>query len=207
MGHPVPPGNPPARGPVATSAQPRIQPTKILRSVVSSRFRRGDAGAGSPSGSESRREVRMRRYVIWMLAVGAAVTGASCGDSPTVIPSPAPPTTTLPTQPPPRPRLHRHRAPSSARTARSLPGPVARFAISPRELRTDGAQADVYVRARSSWDEVVCLDRTKSHRLDFNANQRNEAGRECCFEGDVTWRVVDDPTGSSSAAARATSAA
>ena len=142
----------------------------------------------------------MRRYAIWMLAVGAAVTGASCGDSPTVIPSPAPPTTTLPTQPSPSPSPSP--SPIVSQDCTLAPGPVARFAISPRELRTDGVQADVYVRARSNWDEVVCLDRTKSHRLDFNANQRNEAGRECCFEGDATWQVVDDPgqiiTGSSS---------
>jgi hypothetical protein len=69
---------------------------------------------------------------------------------------------------------------------------VTRFAISPRELRTDGVQADVYVRARPGFDEVVCLDRTKSHRLDFNANQRNADGRECCFEGSAVWRVIDE---------------
>jgi len=69
---------------------------------------------------------------------------------------------------------------------------VTRLAISPRELRSDGADAAVFVRARQNWDEVVCLDKSKAHRLDFNANQRNAEGRESCFEGDVTWRIVDD---------------
>ena len=134
----------------------------------------------------------MRRYAIWMVAVGAAVAGLSCGGSPTVIPSPAPPTTTLATQPSPSPTPSSTPSPS-AQNCTFAPGPVARFAIAPRELRTDGVQVPVYVRALPNWDEVVCLDRSKSHRLDFNANQRNANGRECCFEGIATWRVVDDP--------------
>ena len=141
----------------------------------------------------------MRRYAIWMVTAGAALTFASCGESPTTIPSPAPPTTTLPTQPSPSP------SPSASPIAAQCtfaPGPVARFAISPRELRTDGVQAPVFVRARPGFDEVVCLDRSKSHRLDLNANQRNAAGLECCFAGSASWRVTDDPgqivTGSSS---------
>jgi hypothetical protein len=134
----------------------------------------------------------MRRYGIGLGMVGAALLAVSCGDSPTVIPSPAPPTTTLPTQPSPTPTPATSPSPIAAQCT-FAPGPVARFAISPRELRTDGIQEPIMVRARPDWDEVVCLDRTKSHRLDFNANQRNEEGRECCFEGDATWRVVDDP--------------
>jgi len=133
----------------------------------------------------------MKRYAIWMVAAGAALVGVSCGgDGPTVAPTPAPPTTTVPTQPSPRPTA----TPSPTSTECAFaPGPVARLAISPRELRTDGVQEPVFVRARPGFDEVVCLDRTKSHRLDFNANQRNADGRESCFIGDVSWRVVDDP--------------
>lgn len=131
----------------------------------------------------------MRRYTIWTAAVGAALIGVGCGDSPTVIPSPAPPTTTVAPQPPPTTLPP---TPPPAGSCTFAPGPVTRLAISPRELRTDGVQADVYVRARPNWDEVVCLDRTKSHRLDFNANQRNADGRESCYIGDVQWRVVDD---------------
>jgi hypothetical protein len=140
----------------------------------------------------------MQRYPFWMVAVGAVLAG-SCGESPTVIPSPVPPTTTLAPQPSPSPSP----SPSPVQAQCTLaPGPVTRFAISPRELRTDGEQVPVFVRARPNWDEVVCLDRAKAHRLDFNANQRNADGRESCYEGDVTWRVVDDSrqmvTGSSS---------
>jgi len=131
----------------------------------------------------------MRRYAIWMVTVGAALTGLSCGDTPTVVPTPAPPATTLPTQPSPSP------SPSPSPIAQQCtlaPGPVTRLALSPRELRTDGAAADVFVRARPNWDEVVCLDKNKTHRLDFNANQRNADGRESCYVGDVAWQVVDD---------------
>lgn len=143
----------------------------------------------------------MRRYGIWMLAVGAAVVGTSCGGGPTVIPSPAPPTTTIPTQPSPSPSPSPSPTPGTQQCG-FAPGPVARLAISPRELRTDGDAADVFVRARQNWDEVVCIDRGKSHRMDFNANQRNADGRESCYEGDVSWRIVSDDdamvTGSSS---------
>src|SRR5687767_6797190 len=141
----------------------------------------------------------MRRYTFWMAAVGMALVGASCGDTPTVTPTPGPPTTTLAPQPPPT-TLPSTPPPSASCTL--APGPVTRLAISPRELRTDGATADVYVRARSNWDEVVCLDRARSHRLDFNANQRNAAGQESCYNGDVSWNILSDDnsmiTGSSS---------
>ena len=132
----------------------------------------------------------MRRHANGIL-VGAALAAMSCGGgSPTAIPSPAPPTTTQPSQPSPTP------LPSAtpATQCTFAPGPVVRFAIQPRELRTDGVQVDIRVRARPDWDEVVCLDRNKSHRLDLNANQRNADGRESCYIGPVTWRV-DDPEG------------
>ncbi len=115
-------------------------------------------------------------------------------------PTPAPPTTTLAPQPPPP--TAPPSSPPISQQCTFAPGPVARFAISPRELRTDGVQAPVFVRARPGFDEVVCLDRSKSHRLDFNANQRNADGLESCFEGSAIWRITDDPgqivTGSSS---------
>jgi hypothetical protein len=130
----------------------------------------------------------MRRYAIWMVTLGAALAGLSCGDSPTVIPSPSP-TTTLPSQPSPSPSAS---ASPVAQDCILAPGPVVRFAIAPRELRSNGDQVDIFVRARPNWDEVVCLDRDKVHRLDFNANQRNADGRESCYIGDVSWRTVSD---------------
>ena len=121
--------------------------------------------------------------------MGAMAALVGCGgDSPTLPPPPTT-TTTIATQPSPSPSP----SPSpQSQECNLAPGPVTRFAISPRELRTDGAQADIFVRARPNWDEVVCLDNRKVHRLDFNANQRNADGRESCYEGDVTWRVVSD---------------
>jgi len=143
----------------------------------------------------------MRSYGIWTAAVAAGLIGVSCGDSPTVVPTPAPPTTTLARQPSPSPSPAASPSPV-AQQCTFAPGPVARLAISPRELRTDGDAAPVFVRARQNWDEVVCIDRAKAHRLDFNANQRNADGRESCYQGDVAWRVVSDDdamvTGSSS---------
>lgn len=133
----------------------------------------------------------MRRNARWIVSA-AAIAAASCGgDSPTAVPSPAPPTTTQPSQPSPSPAASPSPVSSECTFA---PGPVARFAIQPRELRTDGVQVDILVRARENWDEVVCLDRSKSHRIDFNANQRNAAGRESCYIGPVNWRL-EDPNG------------
>ncbi len=132
----------------------------------------------------------MPRYAIWMLTLGAATAGCG-GGSPTAVPSPAPPTTTLPSQPSPLP------SPSASPITAACtfaPGPVVRFALQPRELRTNGVQVGIMVRARPNWDEVVCLDRSKSHRLDFNANQRNADGRESCYVGSVAWRI-EDPNG------------
>lgn len=120
---------------------------------------------------------------------------AGCGgDNAITPPPPTTPPTTAATAPPPTTQPS---APPTTVPAQCTlqPGPVTRLAISPRELRSDGATADVWVRARSGWDEVVCLDNTKTHRLDFNANQRNADGRESCYEGDVSWRVVQDADG------------
>jgi hypothetical protein len=141
----------------------------------------------------------MRQYAKSMAVAGILAVVVSCGGDNPVVPPPPTTTTTIATQPSPSPSP----SPSPVTQQCTLaPGPVTRLAISPRELRTDGATADVFVRARANWDEVVCLDRDKVHRLDFNANQRNADGRESCYEGDVSWRVVSDDdsmvTGSSS---------
>jgi hypothetical protein len=136
----------------------------------------------------------MRKAAKHAFTLGLAVLAVSCGgDSPTAVPSPAPPSTTAPSQPSPSPVPSPSPSPVSTECT-FAPGPVTRFAIQPRELRTDGVQVDIMVRAKENWDEVVCLDRTKSHRLDFNANQRNAAGRESCYIGPVGW-IVDDPNG------------
>ena len=131
----------------------------------------------------------MRRYAIWMVTMGAALAGLNCGGTPTVTPTPAPPTTTLPTQPSPSPSAS---ASPVAQQCTFAPGPVVRFAIAPRELRTNTVQIGIPVRARPNWDEVVCIDKDKVHRIDFNANQRNADDRESCYIGAVSWTTVSD---------------
>ena len=131
----------------------------------------------------------MRRYVL-ALTVSTAVLGhLGCGGDNSTTPPPVTTTTTVPSQPSPSPVA----SPTpSSQECNLQPGPITRLAITPRELRTDGVQENVLVRARPDWDEVVCIDKDKTHRLDFNANQRNDAGREACYLGTVTWRLVAD---------------
>lgn len=88
------------------------------------------------------------------------------------------PTTTQPVDP-------------AARCANLAPGPVVRYAITPREQRADGEVVDLRVRARANFEEVWCVDKDKEHRLDFNSNQRNAAGRESCWVDDPVWHVED----------------
>jgi hypothetical protein len=120
---------------------------------------------------------------------------AGCEGENPVTPPPPTTTTTIAAQPSPSPSPTPTATPTPQAQCTFAPGPVTRLAISPRELRSDGATADVWVRARSGWDEVVCLDNARTHRLDFNANQRNADGRESCYNGDVSWRVVSDADG------------
>jgi hypothetical protein len=125
--------------------------------------------------------------------VGAMALLSSCGGSTT-----APPVTTLPSTSSttattvatvPSTTL----APDpSLRCANLAPGPVVRYAITPREHRADGEVVDLRVRAKAGFDEVWCVDKDKEHRLDFNSNQRNAQGRESCWVDDPEWRY-DDP--------------
>jgi hypothetical protein len=124
-------------------------------------------------------------------AVGAIALLSSCGGSTTTPPVTTIPTvsststtviTTPPTTTPPDPSL---------RCANLAPGPVTRYAITPREQRADGDVVDLRVRARPNFEEVWCLDKDKEHRLDFNSNQRNAAGREACWVDDPVWHYED----------------
>ena len=125
-------------------------------------------------------------------AVGAITLLSSCGGSTTSPPlTTSPPTTSTPsttavttpstTVPPVEP----------LRCANLAPGPIVRYAITPREQRADGEVVDLRVRAKANFEEVWCLDKDKEHRLDFNSNQRNAAGREACWVDDPVWRYED----------------
>jgi hypothetical protein len=131
----------------------------------------------------------MHKWFVVALVVGVA--GCGSGSNPNT--PPPVPSTTIAAQPSPTPTPQPTPTPTpAALTCDFEPGPVTRMAISPREQRTDGAQVSIRVRALPGFDEVWCLDKDKSHRIDFNANQRNASGRECCYEGDATWKL-DDP--------------
>jgi hypothetical protein len=124
-------------------------------------------------------------------AVGAITLLSSCGGSTTT-----PPVTTLPVSTTSTTTVITTPTTTtlpgtSDRCANLQPGPVVRYAISPREQRADGDVTDMRVRARPGFDEVWCIDKDQEHRLDFNSNQRNAAGRESCWVDDPTWRFED----------------
>lgn len=129
-------------------------------------------------------------------AVAALLVVSGCGGSttaPRVDPTPTPttsstvnPVTTVST--PPSSTIE---DPNASKCGNLQPGPVARYAISPREQRTGGAQVDIRVRAKPGFDEVWCIDKDQEHRLDFNSNQRNAQGRECCWINDPSWSYED----------------
>ena len=144
----------------------------------------------------------MRRYAIWMLAVGAAVVGVSCGDSPTVIPSPAPPTTTLPTQPSPSPSLtvtEPHR--SQAVHVRPRPGDALRHLAprAPHRRRSRPTSSSAPGRTGTKSSASTGPSRTASTSTPTSATPT--AGSPAT-RATSTWQVVDDPgqmiTGSSS---------
>jgi hypothetical protein len=112
----------------------------------------------------------MHKWFVVALVVGVA--GCGSGSNPNT--PPPVPSTTIAAQPSPTPTPQPTPTPTpAALTCDFEPGPVTRMAISPREQRTDGAQVSIRVRALPGFDEVWCLDKDKSHRIDFNANQRN----------------------------------
>jgi hypothetical protein len=81
--------------------------------------------------------------------------------------------------------------PNANKCGNLAPGPVTRYAITPREQRADGEVIDMRVRARAGFDEAWCIDKDKEHRLDFNSNQRNAQGRESCWVDDPSWDFED----------------
>lgn len=118
---------------------------------------------------------------------------SGCGGSSTAPPIDSTTTTTTtttvnPVTTPPSSTLEEDPA---AKCAGLAAGPVTRYAISPREQRADNAVTDIRVRARPGFDEVWCIDKDQEHRLDFNSNQRNAQGRECCWIDDPAWDFED----------------
>jgi hypothetical protein len=116
-----------------------------------------------------------------------AATALTCGGGevptqPIVTPTPA--STPTPAATP---------TPVSAQCGTLAPGPVTRYAIAPRAQLTDGVQVPMRVWIQAPWQEAWCVDKDKTHRLDFNSNQRNAEGRESCYVNDPEWRIAEDP--------------
>jgi hypothetical protein len=117
--------------------------------------------------------------------IAFAFTWMSCG-GPTVPVTPTPTPTPLPTPAAtPTPVV-------SAQCGNLAPGPVARYAIAPRAARVNGENVPMRVWIQGLWQEAWCLDKDKEYQIDFNSNQRNADGKECCFVNDPEWQVVDD---------------
>jgi hypothetical protein len=117
-----------------------------------------------------------------------ALLFSACGgsSSPTQAPAPSP-SPTAAAQPSPIPSV------SPATTGCTFaPGPVTRLAVAPRALQTNGASAPMRTRLVGPGEEVLCLEYEKSHRLDFNINQRNALGQESCWEGFPSYRIRGD---------------
>jgi hypothetical protein len=124
------------------------------------------------------------------LAALASLLSACGGSSPTEAPPP-PPATTLAPQPSPTPSPVPSASPEAAGCP-FAPGPVARLAIAPRALQSNGAPAQMRTRLVAPGEELLCLDSSKSHRIDFNLNQRNAQGQECCWVEEPRYRIRAD---------------
>src|SRR5688572_11370889 len=80
----------------------------------------------------------------------------------------------------------------------AAPGPITSYAILPRldlTLENDVTQA-LKVRVVIPFrDEVLCIDKDATHRIEFDSKQKNAARQEACGENDPAWRIVEDPDG------------
>src|SRR5262245_30992269 len=128
----------------------------------------------------------------------ALVGLGSCGGSTPAKPNPSPSATPTPSPgptPPPAPTPTPNPAPTpdAQRCAKLEAGPVVRVAIAPRGQYEGSTQVAMRVRVTKPYeDEVWCVDKDKEWKRDFNLNQRNDNGKECCWEEDPVWHI-DDP--------------
>ena len=128
-----------------------------------------------------------RRWWPFVLAFAAL----SCGSEtparppqPNASPTPAPTPTPAPAPIP---------SPTAAPQCGSLPpGPVTRVTVAPRQHDVDGKQDEMRVKVIELYaDEVLCIDKDREHKIDFNLNQRNKDGKECCWKEEPGWAVRD----------------
>jgi hypothetical protein len=125
---------------------------------------------------------------------GLALIVAGCGGGTTQPPitvatlAPVPTLAAAPT-PAPTPAA----GPSPDAKCGSLPaGPVTRVTVAPRTHDENGGPVSMRVLVRTEFsDEVLCVDKDKDHKIDFNLNQRNLGNQESCWEGEPGWKVRD----------------
>lgn len=111
------------------------------------------------------------------------------GDAPPPTTPVTTPATLAPATPPPAPMP----VPTTDAKCGSLPpGPITRVAVAPRQHDEDGSQVEMRVLVRDEFsDEVICVDKDKDHKIDFNLNQRNADGQESCWREEPGWAVRD----------------
>lgn len=143
-----------------------------------------------------RRTHQVRSLAVGVLALSALATcgGKETPANPTPSPTPKPSSSPTPAPgPTPTPTPNPAPTPDTQRCAKLEEGPVTRLAIAPRGHFIGSDQIPMRVRVNKVYeDEVWCIDKDKDHKLDFNLNQRNANGKECCWENDPVW-TVDDP--------------
>ena len=144
--------------------------------------------------------IRKSFFNLALAGFAAAAVFVSCGGDSGTTPNPQASPSAQPT-PTPTPTAQPTATPSPAAATNCPPprgeedhsGPVVRYAIAPRSQFTNDQPADMRIRALPGWDEVWCLDKDATeHRIDFNSNQRNAAGFECCWENNPTWEILQD---------------
>ena len=125
-------------------------------------------------------------------ALVAALLVPSCGGGPPT--APPTPSTTVAAQPSPTPSPSPSPSPAAASCpwGSFAPGPVTRLAISPRALQSNGVNTPMRTRVVGPGEELLCLESEKSHRIDFNLNQRNAEGQECCWVDPPRYRIRGD---------------
>jgi len=118
--------------------------------------------------------------IVLALAFLLPLAGCGGGSDPSPVPTPTP--TPTPT-PEPTPDV----------CAQLAPGPVAFVDIAPRELKIgDDRNQDIWVEATPGWNDVICLDRGRDNRLDFDSHQKDAGGSECCWVNDPEWTTEDN---------------
>jgi hypothetical protein len=131
-----------------------------------------------------------RRWACSIVIMACSACGGASNRTPTAISTPVPePSSTPIPLPSPTPLGS---PPPEAKCGNLAPGPVARVAVSPRQHDENGAKITMKVLVRTLFsDEVLCVDKDKDHKIDFNLNQRNLGGQEACWEGEPGWKVRD----------------